>query len=75
MNNLRELPKRMVRWGCTLKTEQKGNLIKFILENKERGYRGFIYVNEDIERQSDARLADLYNNFYYETGLMKVENT
>lgn len=75
MNSLRKLPPRMVNYGCTLEVETKGNMLKFILKNKNRNYRGFIYVNSNIERESDSRLTDLYNNFYYETGLMKVENT
>lgn len=75
MNSLRVLPQRMVKWGCTLKIEKKDNILKFVLENKPRNYRGFIYVNEQLEHESDSRLNDLYNNFYYETGLMKIENT
>ncbi len=74
MNPAGHLPKRMVRAGCTPTTIKNGDMTKFVLENKNREYRGFIDIRVD-DRKREARLYDLYSDFYYRTGLMKVENT
>lgn len=46
-----------------------GSTIKYILEDKKRNYRGFIYVRDTSEREREASLKDLYNNYYYENNI------
>jgi hypothetical protein len=67
-----ELPARMKRHGCELFKTVNGNMEKFILINKARGYRGFIYLKDTYIADSETKMDDLFNNFYYETGLIKV---
>lgn len=67
------LPVRMKKFGCTLTASDNGYVIKYVLTNDKRGYRGFIYLKSSHEASSSSTLHDLYSNFYYETGLKKVE--
>ena len=73
INVTENLPGRMKRFGCTLHMETDGKIDKFVLENKKLAYRGFTYLKSGYERGSETKLDDLYSNFYYETGLIKVE--
>jgi hypothetical protein len=67
------LPVRMKKFGCTLSATDNGYTIKYVLTNTKQNYRGFIYLKSSYEASGHATLHDLYSNFYYETGLKKVE--
>lgn len=69
------LPPRMRAYGCTLSRINTGKTSKFVLENKTMNYRGFIYLHNARWTRDDCGLTDLYANFYYETGLLKVAKT
>ena len=68
-----DLPKRMKKHGCKLHMQTDGYTNKFVLTNPNLEYRGFIYKRGVYSRDTDTSLSDLFSNFYYVTGLAKVE--
>lgn len=48
-------------------------MTKYVLVNEKKNYRSFLYLQSGYVRGNEAKLDDLYNNFYYVSGMIKVD--
>lgn len=63
-----ELLEAMKKHGAEVTKFINGDMVKYVIENKELKYRKFIYINE-ARYEPDARVWDLFVAYMYDHGI------
>lgn len=68
-----ELPANLARQGCKLYKRINGNMIKYVLINENKKYRGFTHLRDLDYPNQHRSLVGLFNDYLYKTQSMRTQ--